>query len=133
MRQQQAITQQQYVAARASPLGVAEQAPGGTSLYPAFVELVHRQLRRDYREEDLRSEGLQIFSSLDPLAQFAAERALTTRLTQLENARRIPPQALEGAVVVSNTQNGEIQALVGGGRVRPLPEARFWQSRIVAG
>ncbi|MEK7716778.1 MAG: transglycosylase domain-containing protein, partial [Pseudomonadota bacterium] len=39
MRQQQAITQQQYVTARISPLGVAEQAPGGTSLYPAFVEL----------------------------------------------------------------------------------------------
>ena len=118
MRQQQAITQQQYVTARISPLGVVEQAPGGTSLYPAFVELVHRQLRRDYREEDLRSDGLQIFSSLDPLAQFAAERALTTRLTQLEKARRIPPKALEGAVVVSNTQNGEIQALVGGRNTR---------------
>jgi len=118
MRQQQAVTQQQYVTARISPLGVTEQAPGGTSLYPAFVELVHRQLRRDYREEDLRSEGLQIFSSLDPLAQFAAERALTTRLTQLEKARRIPPKALEGAVVVSNTQNGEIQALIGGRNTR---------------
>src|SRR5512147_666526 len=118
MLQQQTITQQQYATARATGLGVVEQAPGGTSLYPAFVELVHRQLRRDYREEDLRSEGLQIFTSLDPLAQFAAERALTTRLTQLENARRIPPQALEGAVVVSNTQNGEIQALVGGRNTR---------------
>jgi penicillin-binding protein 1B len=118
MLQQQAITQQQYAAARAAGLGVVEQAPGGTSLYPAFVELVHRQLRRDYREEDLRSEGLLIFSSLDPLAQFAAERALTTRLTQLEKARRIPPQALEGAVVVSNTQNGEIQVLVGGRNTR---------------
>jgi penicillin-binding protein 1B len=118
MLQQQAITQQQYATARATGLGVVEQAPGGTSLYPAFVELVHRQLRRDYREEDLRSEGLQIFSSLDPLAQFAAERALTTRLTQLEKARRIPPQALEGAIVVSNTQNGEIQVLVGGRNTR---------------
>jgi penicillin-binding protein 1B len=118
MRQQQAITQQQYATARATGLGVVEQAPGGTSLYPAFVELVHRQLRRDYREEDLRSEGLQIFSSLDPLAQFAAERALTTRLTQLEKSRRIPPKALEGAIVVSNTQNGEIQVLVGGRNTR---------------
>jgi len=118
MLQQQAISQQQYVTARISPLGVTEQAPGGTSLYPAFVELVHRQLRRDYREEDLRSEGLQIFSSLDPLVQFAAERALTVRLALLEKARRIPPKALEGAVVVSNTQNGEIQAVVGGRNTR---------------
>ncbi len=114
MQQQQVITQPQYVAARASPLGVVEQAPVGTSLYPAFVELVHRQLRRDYHEEDLRSEGLQIFTTLDPMAQFAAERALTSRLSQLEKARKIPPKALEGAVVVTDTQSGEVQALVGG-------------------
>jgi len=114
MLQQQYITQVQYVAARAAPLGVTDKAPKGTSLYPAFVELVHRQLRRDYHEEDLRSEGLLIFTTLDPLAQLSAERALTTRLTQLEKARRIPANALEGAVVVTNTQNGEVQALVGG-------------------
>lgn len=114
MQQQQFITQQQYVAARAAPLGVVDQAPGGTSIYPAFVELVHRQLQRDYREADLRSEGLMIFTTLDPLVQFAAERALTTRLPQLEKARRIPPKALEGAVVVTSVQNGEVQALVGG-------------------
>jgi len=114
MLQQQYITQAQYVAARAAPLGVTDKAPKGTSLYPAFVELVHRQLRRDYHEEDLRSEGLLIFTTLDPLAQLSAERALTTRLTQLEKARRIPAHALEGAVVVTSTQNGEVQALVGG-------------------
>jgi len=46
--------------------------------------------------------------------QTSAERALTSRLTQLEKDRRIPPKALEGAVVVSHSQNGEVQALVGG-------------------
>ncbi len=118
MRKMDFITQAQYVAARATPLGVVEKAPEGTSPYPAFVQLVHRQLRRDYREEDLRSEGLQIFTTLDPLVQTSAERALTTRLTQLEKDRRIPPKALEGAVVVSHSQNGEVQALVGGRNTR---------------
>jgi penicillin-binding protein 1B len=118
MRKLEFITQAQYVAARAAPLGVVEKAPEGTSRYPAFVELVHRQLQRDYREEDLRSEGLQIFSTLDPLAQTSAERALTGRLTQLEKDRRLPPKVLEGAIVVSNSQNGEVQALVGGRNTR---------------
>ena len=118
MRKLDFITQAQFVAARATPLGVVEKAPEGTSLYPAFVELVHRQLRRDYREDDLRSEGLQIFTTLDPLVQTSAERALTTRLAQLEKDRRIPPKALEGAVVVSNSQNGEVQALIGGRNTR---------------
>jgi penicillin-binding protein 1B len=118
MRKLDFITQAQYVAARAAPLGVVEKAPEGTSRYPAFVELVHRQLRRDYREEDLRSEGLQIFSTLDPLAQTSAERALTGRLTQLEKDRRLPPKVLEGAIVISHSQNGEVQALVGGRNTR---------------
>lgn len=118
MRKLDFITQAQYVAARAAPLGVVEKAPEGTSRYPAFVELVHRQLRRDYREDDLRSEGLQIFTTLDPLAQTSAERALTGRLTQLEKDRRLPPKSLEGAIVVSNSQNGEVQALVGGRNTR---------------
>ena len=118
MRKMDFITQAQYISARSTPLGVVEKAPEGTSLYPAFVELVHRQLRRDYREEDLRSEGLQIFTTLDPLVQTSAERALTVRLSQLERDRRIPPRTLEGAVVVSHSQNGEVQALVGGRNTR---------------
>jgi penicillin-binding protein 1B len=118
MRKLDYITQAQYVAARAAPLGVVEKAPEGTSRYPAFVELVHRQLQRDYREDDLRSEGLQIFTTLDPLAQTSAERALTGRLTQLEKDRRLPPKVLEGAIVVSHSQNGEVQALVGGRNTR---------------
>jgi penicillin-binding protein 1B len=118
MRKLDFITQAQYVAARAAPLGVVEKAPEGTSRYPAFVELVHRQLQRDYREEDLRSEGLQIFTTLDPLAQTSAERSLTSRLTQLEKDRRLPPKVLEGAIVISHSQNGEVQALVGGRNTR---------------
>jgi penicillin-binding protein 1B len=118
MRKLDFITQAQYIAARATPLGVVEKAPEGTSRYPAFVELVHRQLRRDYREDDLRSEGLQIFTTLDPLAQTSAERALTGRLMQLEKDRRLPPKVLEGAIVVSHSQNGEVQALVGGRNTR---------------
>lgn len=114
MRKLEFITQAQYVAARSAPLGVVDKAPEGTSLYPAFVELVHRQLRRDYNEADLRSEGLKIFTTLDPLVQLAAERSLTRRLAQLEKDRRIPPKMLEGAVVVSSSQNGEVQAIVGG-------------------
>ena len=41
----------------------------GTSPYPAFLQLVHRQLRRDYDENDLRTEGLRIFTTLDPRVQ----------------------------------------------------------------
>lgn len=103
-----------YLQAKQAPLGVVTQARSSASPYPAFLDLVHRQLRRDYREEDLRSEGLKIFTTLEPRAQRAAEEALATRLTALERARNLPPKMLEGAVVMSNVDNGEVLAVVGG-------------------
>jgi penicillin-binding protein 1B len=73
MASQNVITQEKFVAAREKPLGVVLRAPAGTSPYPAFLQFVHRQLERDYREEDLRSEGLRIFTTLDPFVQHQPE------------------------------------------------------------
>ena len=118
MAGQNVITQAQFVAARNKPLGVVQRAPTGTSAYPAFMQFVHRQLQRDYREEDLRSEGLRIFTTLDPFVQHQAEAALQSRLNDIERSRKIAANTLEGAVVVSSTQTGEIQAMVGGRQAR---------------
>lgn len=112
------ISQTQFALARQKPLGVAPRAATGTSPYPAFLQYVHRQLQRDYREEDLRSEGLRIFTTLDPRIQRSAEQALSQRLDQIEKARKLPLNTLEGSVVVSSTQTGEVQAIVGGRQAR---------------
>jgi penicillin-binding protein 1B len=90
----------------------------GTSPYPAFQQLVHRQLRRDYDEKDLRSEGLRIFTSLDPRVQGAAERALSKKLDDFDRTKRFGPPGLEGAVVVTDPQSGEVAALVGSRNAR---------------
>ena len=111
---QKVITQAQFLAARQKPLGVVQRPPAGTSPYPAFLQFVHHQLELDYREEDLRSEGLRIFTTLDPFVQHQAEQALSSRLAAIEKASRFAANTLEGAVVVSSTQTGEIQAMVGG-------------------
>jgi penicillin-binding protein 1B len=113
-RDQGAITAEDYARARAAPIGVSARAGSGTSPYPAFVQLVQRQLRRDYDDAELRSEGLRIFTTLDPRVQAAAERALTRRITQFDKDKRFGEAGLEGAVVVSNPQTGEVEALVGG-------------------
>jgi penicillin-binding protein 1B len=115
VRDQKGITSEEYAQARASPLNVSKKTGMGTTPYPAFLQLVHRQLRRDYDEADLRTEGLRIFTTLDPRVQEAAEAALTKRLAQFDKERRFGREpGLEGAVVVSDPQSGELQALVGG-------------------
>jgi penicillin-binding protein 1B len=108
------ITGSQLLAARATPLGVIPRPPRGTSRYPAFLTLVHRQLQRDYRDQDLRSEGLQVITTLNPRLQHAAEAALGRRLEALEAGRSILPDSLQGVVLLTSTQNGEVQAVVGG-------------------
>ncbi|WP_303905998.1 penicillin-binding protein 1B [Thiohalomonas denitrificans] len=110
MRQQGFISDEQYLQASAAPLGVIDKPAMGTTRYPAFLDLVRRQLSRDYRDSDLQSEGLQIFTTLDPRVQAVAEHALTSRLNRLDSS---PDQGLQGAVIVTDTQNGEVQALVG--------------------
>jgi penicillin-binding protein 1B len=114
MKGQSSITMEQYTQARAQPITVNPKPSVGTSPHPAFIDLVRRQLQRDYDEEDIRSEGLRIFTTLDPRAQAAAESALTQRLAQLDGARKAGSLPLEGAVIVTNSQNGEVLALVGG-------------------
>src|SRR6267143_1118325 len=117
-REHGSITMEQYAVARAAELGVTRKPAMGTSPYPAFLRLVHRQMRRDYDEADLRSEGLRIFTTLDPRVQRAAENALTRRLAQFDKEHRFGEPGLEGAVVVTDPQSGEVQALVGGRDVR---------------
>jgi penicillin-binding protein 1B len=103
-------------AAASKPLGlVSSGRQAGSSYYPAFLDLVRRTLRRDYREEDLTEAGLRIFSTLDPLVQSQAESALRQELDQIEKGRKTRSKApLEGVVVVTSPQNGEVIAMVGG-------------------
>jgi penicillin-binding protein 1B len=107
------ITNEQLLAARSTPLGVIDRPPRGTSPYPAFLDLVLRQLRRDYREEDLRSEGLRIITTLDPRVQSVAERSLAKRLALLEKRRGAGASDLQGALVVTSVHDAEVQAVVG--------------------
>jgi penicillin-binding protein 1B len=113
-RDQGYATNEEYAAARVSGLGVKPKSSLGTSPHPAFLDLVHRQLRRDYDETDLRSEGLRVFTTLDPRVQAAAERVLERRLAQYDRDKRFGPPGLEGAIIVTDSQTGEVQALVGG-------------------
>jgi penicillin-binding protein 1B len=103
-------------AAASRPLGlVGSGKQAGSSYYPAFLDLVRSTLRRDYREEDLTEAGLRIFSTLDPLVQSQAEGALRQELDRIEKGRKSSSRTpLEGVVVVTAPQNGEVIAMVGG-------------------
>ncbi len=111
--EQNILTAEQGSQAKARPLGVSQRRSAAANAHPAFLELVRRQLYRDYREEDLTSEGLRIFTTLDPLAQTAAETAVAERLKQIEGARGMPANTLQGALIATAIDSAEVLALVG--------------------
>lgn len=110
--EQQKIPAEIMKAAQDDSLGVLPRRTSGVTRVPAFIDLVRRQLRRDYTEEDLSTEGLNIFTTLDPEIQNQTELAITKKLNQL--ARAGVSEDLQGAAVVINVSNGEVQAVVGG-------------------
>lgn len=113
MRQHAVIDEKEFLAARQRALGLARNA-SDDSLYPAYLDLVRRQLRRDYNEADLRERGLRIFTAFDPLVQRRAEQALSQTLKQLD----AKGSGLEGAMVVTDVVSGDVLAVVGGRRMR---------------
>ena len=98
----------------ATPLGL--RAPGG-SYVPAYLDLVRRDLKRDYAEADLAAAGLSVYTSLDLRAQAAAERALTQNLQRLDSKSPVRGEHLEGAVIVVEPNSGDVVAVVGGREV----------------
>ncbi len=98
----------------ASPLGL--RPPGG-SYVPAYLDLVRRDLKRDYAEADLAAAGLSVYTSLDLHAQASAERALTQDLQRLDGKAALRSEHLEGAVIVVEPSSGDVVAVVGGREV----------------
>ncbi len=109
LAEQQVISPEEAAQARQAPLGVTQRGSLADSSYPAFLDLVKRQLREDYRDEDLTEEGLRVFTSFDPIIQSKAEKAMTDTLKRLGKAA----EGVEGAMLVTNPETGELQAMLG--------------------
>lgn len=106
-----AISGAEATAAKAKPLEVLSNPHQAISRYPAFLDLVKRQLQKDYAKDDLTSEGLRIFTTLEVGTQQQLESAAATMLKRLEQQTRRP--GLETAAIITRRGNGEIVALLG--------------------
>ena len=112
MHQEGYIDQKQLDEAKKAPLTVASVTHRSANRYPGFIDLVKRQLKQEYKEEDLTSEGLRIVTTLDTNIQDLLEKAITDKLSRLEKSPK--SRELESAVIVTRRDSGEIVALAGG-------------------
>lgn len=111
LHQASLIDQAEYQRALKAPLGVSKQ-PGlvAANRFPAYVDLVRRQLGNDYPEAALQGAGLSVMTGMAPSAQAYAEGAVTRTIKSLENKRR--PE-LQAGLVLTDVHNGDVLAVVG--------------------
>jgi penicillin-binding protein 1B len=127
------ITKEQAEEAKATPLNLVPGAVDAGEA-PYFVDLVREQLASRLGGDDYNTEGLRIYTSLDPDLQRAASTAIAEGMKQVDklvearharlvkagdNTPIIYPQV---ALVALNPHTGQVLALVGG---RNYGESQF--------
>lgn len=112
MQAENYISAQASAAAQKLPLDLIPYQHRSSNRYPAFLDLVKRQLDQQYHEEDLTSEGLKIFTNLDVQVQDALDDAIAKKLPDLEKRSHV--KELQIAGLVTRRDNGEIVAIAGG-------------------
>lgn len=93
------------------PLKITSRVVSSGVKFPAFTDLIKRQLKSRFSSDVLKQDGLQIFSTLDPQVQLAAEQAVKNTLKQLQY--RSKEVSLQAAVIVTDVVTSEVLALVG--------------------
>jgi len=103
------IDEATFASASKQPIGTAANAALPRDRYPAFLDLVRRQLRQDYPDAELNSAGLAIHTTLAPSTQALGEEAITKALAGIGKRG----DAVEAALVVTGARDGEVQAMIG--------------------
>ncbi len=106
LRDEKIITAEKYRQLVKRPLGVVKRLPP-VNPYPAYLDLVKRQLTSHYSSTDLGQQGLDIFTAFDPLRQRQLERGLKNGLNRFSNKK------LQTAVIMADYLNGDLLAMVG--------------------
>ncbi len=107
------IDESQLAALSKKPLGVVDAERGGSQSNAGFIDLVRRQVVERGVSDLQGVNELNVWSTLDPVVQRAAEDALAGTLSRIESQKNIPAGTLQGAIVVLRAENGEVVALVG--------------------
>lgn len=126
LQQQNVVDLELYNMLSARPLGV--QPRGGViTPQPAFMQMVRNELQAKMGTKVNDLSGVKIFTTLDPVSQDAAEKAVEDGIPALKKQRGL--NDLETAMVVVDRFSGEIRAMVGGAEPQFAGYNRALQAR----
>ncbi|PLK58709.1 penicillin-binding protein 1B [Candidatus Palibaumannia cicadellinicola] len=98
---------------------------------PAFMQMVRKELQSKLKEKINTLSGIKMFTTLDPVSQYAAEKAVEAGITALRAHHGI--KDLQGAMVVVDRLSGEVRAMVGGAEPQFAGFNRAMQARRLVG
>ena len=102
------ITQEEHDAAVKQKVKATPSRQWLTNRFPAYLDLVRRNLHRDYEQEDLGADGLRVFTAFDPIAQISSEKSVEDFIKSQGKAG----DALQVATVTVS-ESGEVLSIVG--------------------
>lgn len=121
------ISPEQGAVAKLMPLDLQGQ-DSLKQRFPAYLDLVRRQLRLEYKDEDLTTLGLRIFTAFDPSMQLTLQKITENTLASIDDTK-----LLQSASVVTRVDSGEVIALTGGRQVSQAGFNRALDARRPAG
>ncbi|MBS1992865.1 MAG: PBP1A family penicillin-binding protein [Cyanobacteria bacterium SZAS LIN-2] len=101
------ITENQAKSAKAQKLAF-KKGTNPLQKYPYYITYVLETLRERFSQAEMRTQGLKVYTNLDPVAQELAEKTLA------EGIKKAPKGVTQGALVSISVRDGEVMAMVGG-------------------
>ena len=98
------LTTAEYKAAVESPLAIRNLNKPAHQKLPSFFALVKQEVNERYGDALLKQSGVKIYTTLDPMAQEAAEIAVTQTLKSLDKSNK----SLQVGMVVTDKYTGGI-------------------------
>ncbi len=110
MFEQNFLSVKEFEQTLTSSLSVRKHRRFKTDKYPAFLQLVKRELNQHLTTYQQKT-GIQVFTGFSHVAQQLLEESVNSQLVELEKAHH--QKDLQAAMIVTDIESAEIRALVG--------------------
>jgi 1A family penicillin-binding protein len=117
MLDSKAVTKQEYDRAATTQIQIYDGLRAEEAYGQYFKDEVRRQLVERFGAERVAEGGLQIYTTIDPAIQRAADAAVTDSVVAIEatlSKKRVAKDPLQAALMAIDPLTGEVRAMVGG-------------------
>lgn len=110
MFEQNLLSVKEFEQTLTSPLSIRKHRRFKSEKYPAFLQLVKRELNQHLNAYQQKS-GIRVFTGFSHASQQLLEESVVSQLAQLEQKHH--QKDLQAAMIVTDIESAEIRALVG--------------------